>query len=455
MADSFSSFDAFKQEVAQRTRRALMEQQAASQPAPRGMDSLVKGAVMSAPQVDAALTGSPRRPKGVSSLSSVSKGSLSSDHVSVTDKIPERLRYTPRKGKEEDREEKQQVENKRPASAPVSKRLLRLAPTKGRTVNLYPNDGHYNKQAPVHIVLPENMDLLLDMGQQRLNLPGAAWCVFRCSDGSQVKNIDEVDDEENLVVAVKEAFKPQVDVTRRPRPAPPVQYTRSLRAKIESTLNSPGLLSGGSPSAEVRSLLQDTGKLLRRYRLSYNTGLQKDHCIQVDAPRSLLNVRILCGLGAVSLRNQSLASLEGMQLQPDMAELFLQNNMLSDLDHFIPQPKLKELRLENNVIISFKGFSTQPKLESIWLEPNPICMHPNYRLMVAIAQNNNYLVRIDDQLIDREDRLLARALAPYVGDALRAGWLLDTEPSPDADLDMTVEEFRHFHASPHPQYPVG
>jgi len=141
---------------------------------------------------------------------------------------------------------------------------------------------------------------------------------------------------------------------------------------------------------------------------------------------------------------QSLASLKGMMLQPDMVELYLQNNMLSDLDHMIVQPRLKELRLENNFLISLRGFVTQPKLESLWLEPNPICLHPHHRLMVAILQNNNYLVRIDDVLIEREDRLLARALAPYVADALRAGWLLDTEVAVDADYDMTVEEFQMF-----------
>lgn len=48
----------------------------------------------------------------------------------------------------------------------------------------------------------------------------------------------------------------------------------------------------------------------------------------MDNPRTLENVKILCGLGAVSLRNQSLASLKGMMSQPDMCELYLQNNML-------------------------------------------------------------------------------------------------------------------------------
>jgi hypothetical protein len=48
------------------------------------------------------------------------------------------------------------------------------------------------------------------------------------------------------------------------------------------------------------------------------------------------------------------------------------------------------------------------------------------------------------QLIDREDRLLARALAPFVSDALRAGWLLQTDEEPTADYDMSVEEFQQF-----------
>jgi len=37
---------------------------------------------------------------------------------------------------------------------------------------------------------------------------------------------------------------------------------------------------------------------------------------------------------------------------------------------------------------------------------------------------------------------LASALAPYVADALRAGWLLDTVAQPDAEQDLSLEEFQ-------------
>jgi hypothetical protein len=42
-------------------------------------------------------------------------------------------------------------------------------------------------------------------------------------------------------------------------------------------------------------------------------------------------VRLLCGLGAVSLRNQALTSIKGMPVVEDMVELYLQNNLLQGL----------------------------------------------------------------------------------------------------------------------------
>lgn len=75
-----------------------------------------------------------------------------------------------------------------------------------------------------------------------------------------------------------------------------MQYTRALRVKIESKLSSQHLMAG-SPSAEVKALLQDPSKLLKRFRLSYNTALQKDHCIQVG-PVSGLGFGVE-GLGAL------------------------------------------------------------------------------------------------------------------------------------------------------------
>jgi hypothetical protein len=220
--------------------------------------------------------------------------------VSVSERIPERHRPP-----KEQRGSNSSINKSAAAgSTSVSKRLLQLAPTKQRTVNIYPNDGQYHKAAPVHMVLPENMELLLNTAMKRLDLTTAAWTVYRAVDGSLISNLDEIKDEECIVVAGKESFKPQVDTSRKPRPAPAVQYTRALRCKIESTLHSTPNLLAGSPSAEVKFLLQDPSRLLRRFRLSYNTSLQKDHMIHVETPRTLEKVKILCGLGAVSLRNQ-------------------------------------------------------------------------------------------------------------------------------------------------------
>ena len=44
--------------------------------------------------------------------------------------------------------------------------------------------------------------------------------------------------------------------------------------------------------------------------------------------------------------------------------------------------------------------------------------------------------------MEKEERLLATALAPYVAEALRAGWVLDTVPNPNAHLDMTLAEYQ-------------
>eukprot|EP00960_Hanusia_phi_P064055 765677-Hanusia_phi.AAC.5 len=199
---------------------------------------------------------------------------------------------------------------------------------------------------------------------------------------------------------------------------------------------------------DTKLMLQDTNRLLRHFRLAYGTQLQKNSAQEVLGPeRSLETVRLLCGLGAVSLRNQALTSLKGMTVQSDMVELYLQNNLLTNFEHLPQQPKLKEIRLENNVLHSFRGFQQQPRLEQIWLEGNPIFAHPQYRLMVAILQLNGYLTRIDNVLVERDERLLAQALAPYVTEALRAGWLLDTVRQHEADLDMSVAEFQEYQYS--------
>ena len=52
------------------------------------------------------------------------------------------------------------------------------------------------------------------------------------------------------------------------------------------------------------------------------------------------------------------------------------------------------------------------------------------------------LQRIDGVVVEKEERLLAAALAPYVAEALRAGWVLDTVPNPNAHLDMTLAEYQ-------------
>ena len=83
--------------------------------------------------------------------------------------------------------------------------------------------------------------------------------------------------------------------------------------------------------------------------------------------RTLEDVRLLCGLGAVSLRNQALTSVKGMPVVEDMAELYLQNNLLSELTDLTPQPKLRELRLELNNLTSLKGWVHHPRLDQVYL----------------------------------------------------------------------------------------
>ena len=77
--------------------------------------------------------------------------------------------------------------------------------------------------------------------------------------------------------------------------------------------------------------------------------------------------------------------LEGLEVRPDLVELYLQGNYLTSFRHLHAQPNLKEMHVENNSITSFLGAVPMPRLERVWLTGNPICQNPSYRLMCLMA----------------------------------------------------------------------
>lgn len=231
MADAlcFTSFDKFKSEVAQRTRKALQQQQQSSGP-------------VSAPPIqtyfdgDAVSSASDSRSRWLnerfsqditnnSEIRQVEEADDSSrfrsfrsdvstkDHIPIHERVPERLKHVPKSFTAQSvNESKKSV-----STAPLSQRLLQMMPSKARSVVLYANDGQYNK-AGVRILLPETMDLLLDLAVQKLNLPSAARLVFRTEDGSVVSNIDDIQDDDSLAFSLKEPFKPLQEAEPKTRP---------------------------------------------------------------------------------------------------------------------------------------------------------------------------------------------------------------------------------------------
>ncbi len=108
-----------------------------------------------------------------------------------------------------------------------------MMPSKARSVVLFANEGQYNKPG-VRILLPETMDLLLDLAVQKLNLQAAARLVFRADDGCPISNMEDVADDDALVFSCKEAFKPQQDAEpkRVVRGALPVKINNGAPAKL-------------------------------------------------------------------------------------------------------------------------------------------------------------------------------------------------------------------------------
>ena len=63
------------------------------------------------------------------------------------------------------------------------------------------------------------------------------------------------------------------------------------------------------------------------------------------------------------------------------------------------------------------------------------------------------LQRIEGDLVEKEERLLAAALAPYCADALRAGWVLDRQIFLTSQIFLTGAKRQAFNrnlASPKP-----
>ena len=241
---NFTSFEKFKSEVAQRTRRALMEQNA------------LGGGLGGAPPLDS--EGVSRRPSYLegtqpyrwhdspssdlfhSTASEISRQEDTDDfrhrykaeggsshHIPVYEKVPERLKHVPKS--------QSMQESRKLAPTPLSQRMLQMMPGKARFVTLYANDGQYNKPG-TRILLPETIDLLLDVAVQKLNLPAAARLIFRLDDGSTVQHVDEIIDEDYLVISCKEPLKPQVDneARLRPKTAPPVKTNNGTPPVVRS-----------------------------------------------------------------------------------------------------------------------------------------------------------------------------------------------------------------------------
>jgi hypothetical protein len=434
---TFASFEKFKSEVALRTKKALMEQRDERAPLGGGEDRVGRSK-----SIERSRSGA--RSKSTDRQRSA-RGEGDGDHVPIHERIPERMKHTP---KALSTQKSSEAPSKVPSDR-VSRRLLQLAATeKQRTVTLWANTGNYSIPG-VRCLLPETLEQLLDLAAAKVNLSSAARLIFRLPSGQQVSNMAQIRDEDCLVVSSKDAFRPPSHKKeKRPKSAIPVRETVATKRRyaLHHNRQAPGtpFLDG-----ELKTLLGDTSRLLRRFRLSYG-GVQAVLDLDARQPRTLEDVRLLCGLGAVSLRNQALTSLKGMPVVDDMVELYLQNNFLTDLHFLLPQPKLRELRVELNCLTSLKGFTHQPRLEQVWLEGNPIAEHPHYRLMILIVHElgvgghsgGGGIQRIDGVLVEKEERLLATALAPYVAEAIRSGWVLGTAPNPNADLDMTLAEYQ-------------
>ena len=210
----FTSFDKFKSEVAQRTRKALQQQQQQSSipvqaPNPSGTEARAKSqherVTPDAPDSRQEDVDESGRAKSFRSEAS------SRDPIPLHERVPDRLKHVPKPGQAGG-------EIKRTAQvAPISQRLLQMMPSKARSVILYPNDGQYNKPG-VRVLLPDTMDLLLDLAVQKLDLPAAARTIFRSEDGSVITNIEDIVDDESLVFSCKEPFKPLQDSEARVRP---------------------------------------------------------------------------------------------------------------------------------------------------------------------------------------------------------------------------------------------
>ena len=344
---TFASFEKFKSEVALRTKRALMGQQ--TDGAGHGRD---------------AGRSSDRTGRGKSSerpRSARGREAEENEHVPIHERIPARMKHTPR------HLEPAEEPRGRTPSDKISKRLLNLASTeKPRAVTLWANTGNYSAPG-VRCLVPDTFEQLLDLAATKVNLPSAARLIFRLPAGQPISSLAQIEDEDCLVFSTKEAFRPPSPKKKaRPTTAIPVRDTKA--AKRRYALHHKDAMSGSSfaDGSELKHLLTDTSRLLRRFRLSYG-GIDANAELEGRQERTLEDVRLLCGLGAVSLRNQALTSVKGMPVVEDMAELYLQNNLLSELTDLTPQPKLRELRLELNNLTSLKGWVHHPRLDQVYL----------------------------------------------------------------------------------------
>jgi hypothetical protein len=400
MASTAMSFEAFKSQVLLKTKESIaLDDLAASQPLHSHRDS------------DGRKT---------SSSDNLYSGRVPLDRRDV----PERYKFTPK--------EKEDPSSKKPV-APASEWIihhLATATTKN-FIRLLPNDGGSHERPGVKILVPSQLDKLLEIAVVKLELHHAATRAFT-KDGVALTcdaDLNDLPNNSAIFIAVKKDPFMTAEIAAR--------KVEALRTPAKSVLRPSTANDALSPAHGLPPALRSG------YRLVYNTPFQKRHSQHMFPFKSISSVRLHCGLGTMSLRNIGLTSLEGMGVHSEMTECYLQHNNLVDLEYFETQPRLKELSLQDNRIVSFKGFAPQPRIEHVFFEGNPITQHPNYILMLYILLGHPG-VKIDGQGVDKAVRSKGTALSSLVARALRQGFLLENEPVAGADIDLSIEEYATF-----------
>ncbi|EKX54157.1 hypothetical protein GUITHDRAFT_100404 [Guillardia theta CCMP2712] len=239
------------------------------------------------------------------------------------------------------------------------------------------------------------------------------------------------------------------------RPWSAVQARVDTRRAFEKKLNfsEEEILENSRPEIKVKdkSELKTFGRRKWRgvaslFRFSYRSqtlNRTRRMILQGVKEKAVGQIPVFAGLGTFTIRSLSLTSLKGMGMHAEVKRIYMQNNLLTSFEGWEFQPSLEELHAEENFLESFRGVCEQPKLESIWLQGNPITRCYCYRVM-AICAFGKSLRYIDGQAVKKEEAEKAQALGAMAAEAVRDGWLVDTAPNPDAEFDLSFEEYRDF-----------